>query len=81
MKEIVQIIIDMLETNKDYGVAGIGETLTNWLELNADSLEDLDMENIPNDMTEQQLKLVFEIAPYVDSLTNKLLEMWEEEDE
>ena len=84
MKKIINKIIEMLLNNQELGACGMAEDLIGWLELGDTKYEDLteaDFEYMyeNNNLTKKEVKLVYEVNPYVEQLTNKLVEMWERE--
>ena len=87
MELVIEKIIEMLENNKQLGCYSISEGLLNWLELgDIADFEDLtkeDFEYCKQDLglNKKQVQFVYEIEPYVCSLTEKLAEMWEREEE
>lgn len=86
MKKVINRIIEMLINNKELGACGMSEDLIGWLELGDipyENLTEADFEYMyeNNNLTRKEVKLVYEINPYVEQLTNKLVEMWESEEQ
>ena len=71
---IIENIINMLATNYTYKTDGIGESFCDWCE-NGDIFYNNEMMELED--KKECIKIMQEISPVVDILTNKLLIFYE----